>query len=661
MNILICGLAALALGQNLTTFDSDFETALGTAGLTTRTARFDENLLRFFRSGEHMTPIYAACSENPWRVPAFAASVRNELSTTGGRPSDSLSVLARQLGFQVRRTLLGNPNQAEEDRAKKPGALQAILGRYKSLNLIKEVPNLDVVPADTQKAAALILDVLLRVREYRRLAFQRCGNLDALYARLSTAPPDPESTDFDLLLPLYRNVDFGYLYAGGHDLLLACQAASAYVSTVPETQQYSLRIETSMGDVVLAGGSNETYGDNRPTLLHINTGGNDTYVNPARNASASNWASILIDSAGGDRYVSDLELRETAIAKWSKRKGANAPGPCSALFGYAVLIDTEGYDLYRSHRPGLASARFGVAALLDKEGDDVYDAYANGEGFADGGIAVLEDLAGKDSYAGFTQVQGVGLTLGAGMLLDRTGDDTYLANDEVVDFPSAQSAQHNNSMSQGAGYGRRADYLDSHSLAGGLGILYDVEGNDRYSCGVFGQGVGYWEGVGFLWDGGGADTYQGQWYVQGAAAHFSVGYLEDLGGDDKYSALMNMAQGAGHDFSLGFLIDHAGSDSYTAPNLSLGAGNANGIGVFIDVVGDDTYNSAGITLGRAAEAPKGSLRATALTLGLFMDLAGRDTYPASANWAKDAVRVANWTDKTLRPEESQLGIFYDRP
>ena len=58
------------------------------------------------------------------------------------------------------------------------------------------------------------------------------------------------------------------------------------------------------------------------------------------------------------------------------------------------------------------------------------------------------------------------------------------------------------------GNGRRGDYLDGHSLAGGVGILFDQEGIDHYVSGVFGQGVGYWEGVGILWDAAGDDVYQ---------------------------------------------------------------------------------------------------------------------------------------------------------
>lgn len=660
MNSLICALIiAGPLGQS-GGLDADFETALGTAGLTTRSARFDATMLRFFRSGEFATPLYQSCIENPWRIPFISENLRAEASTLAGVPSGLVMTGGRLLGAGTRRTLLGNPNQAEEEAAKKNGALGAILDTLKKDGVVKgNLPSLKNVPKETQQAAALVLGVVRRVVEMRRLAFSRAGSLTDHYDQLATLDEEPEGSKFDILLTLYRSVDLSYLFAGGHDVVRAAETAQTLLGTISADTAYRVEIDTSWGQIVLTGGADDKH-LGKPTLLLIDTGGNDIYINPARNANAGNWASVLIDTNGSDKYLGEGVTADTPISRTADRKNKTAPGPASALFGYSVLIDRAGNDLYRTIGPGLGSATFGVSVLLDKAGDDTYDGYRNSQGYGSFGIGILEDQAGKDSYAAFTQSQGCGLTMGYGMLRDGAGDDKYVANDEQIDFPSAQSAQHNNSMSQGAGYGRRADYSDGHSLAGGVGILFDEKGNDEYSCGVFGQGVGYWEGVGMLWDSDGFDTYSGQWYVQGAAAHFAVGYLEDVAGNDRYTATMNMAQGAGHDFSVGCLIDGGGVDSYKAPNLSLGAGNANGIGILVEMGGNDTYESTGISLGRSAEAAKGSLRTRTLSLGLFMDLGGTDTYPAFAIWAKPSTKVANWMDKGYYPEEGQLGIFWDR-
>lgn len=248
--------------------------------------------------------------------------------------------------------------------------------------------------------------------------------------------------------------------------------------------------------------------------------------------------------------------------------------------------------------------------LLDLQGNDLYDAYAFAQGAGLAGVGALIEREGRDQYACFYESQGFGAVKGFGALIDALGDDVYTAHPMPIEFPSPQTAERNVSMAQGAGYGRRADYLDGRSWAGGVGVLIDVQGNDRYVCGVFGQGVGYWGGVGMLIDLQGDDVREGVWYVQGAGAHFAIGYLEDRLGNDRYLASMNMAMGAGHDFSIGYLIDFDGSDEYNAPSLALGGANANGIGIFVDLAGDDLYQARRneANFGRANPIGRGTLR-----------------------------------------------------
>lgn len=655
---------ALGLAQNPvpTDFDAEFTTALGTVGLTAETARFDPNLLRFFEQGEFRTPFFLSAHENVWRMPFFAQMFRRQLASLPGRPADALSAGAHMAGFGVRRGLLGDPIRRAREAALRPGSLRAALDRMREQGLLRgEEPPLGNVPVAAQQAAALLVEVSLEMIAYRRAALLRVENQGAVFDEVLKAEPrmeDPVWTarERDLL----ARIDLRLLMAAAYDLAHAATEAEVLVRTVSPTQRYDWRVETVWGEIVLTGGSDSSHGE-RPAFVLIDTGGNDTYRNLPATRSVANWVSTVVDTAGNDRYLSDERLAETRIAEFAERRNNRGSlGPGGAVLGFAQLVDSQGDDLYRSHRSGLAAATFGAATLLDRAGDDVYEAYADALAFARFGGAILEDLAGDDSYYGFTQVQGIGLTGGVGLLVDRQGKDRYTAEDTIIEFPSPQSAQHNVSMAQGCGFGRRADYLDAHSLSGGIGILYDQAGDDTYAAGVFAQGVGYWEGIGCLWDDAGNDSYTGQWYVQGASAHFAIGYLEDGDGNDTYTALLNMAQGAGHDFGSGYLIDRGGDDRYQAPNLSLGAGNANGIGVFVDVAGDDTYASSGITLGRGAEAPKGSLRERALTLGVFMDLGGTDTYPPGVDYARNGSRIANWTDRKRQPSESQVGVFWDR-
>jgi hypothetical protein len=656
---ILCSLTMLA--AQTPALEPDLDVALGTVGLTTRTARFDQNLLLFFRQGKFTTPLYDATHENPWRMPFFADNLRRELAAAHLKPQDSLSAGMRMLGFQVRRSLVGNPNATIEEASKKPGALANVLADWKAKGyLTSAVPNVSTLPEEVQSAAALLLFAIPKALDARQLGIRNIGDVTGAYRRLTETPADPQGADFAALEAIYEKIDLAHLGAGAFDLLLACREAQARLGAVPAQVKYDVRLATRWGSIVLTGGSDTTHGEGS-ALLILDTGGNDTYLNHPSNRSEANPIGIVIDGQGNDRYLSDPRLAETSVAKWDQRsKGKFVPGPGGAVLGYSVLVDDQGDDIYRTHRPGIGSARCGVAVVMDRLGKDEFDAYQDGLGFAMFGFGMVDDAAGDDTYLGFNQVQGVGQTMGFGYLVDRAGDDVYTANIDVIDFPSAQSAQHNVNMAQGAGNGRRADYLDGHSLAGGVGLLYDLDGKDRYTCGVFGQGVGYWMGVGMLWDAQGSDTYTGQWYVHGASAHFAVGYLEDEAGNDQYLAGMNMALGAGHDFGFGMLIERAGDDTYKGPNLSLGAGNANGLGLFVDALGNDRYDSTGITLGNAAEAPKNSNRTRGLCLGVFMDLQGDDHYPSGASWAKNATRGPNIKDRGPTPAESQVGVFWDR-
>jgi hypothetical protein len=651
-------LAVLSAPPNL---DADIEVALGTAGLTPKTARFDPTILRFFQAGEFRTPLFSALHEDPWRAPWIVDPFRRQFAAALARPHDSLMTGATMLGLGTRRALLGSPIAFAEERARNPGALEAMLRAMRERGLVRgEPPPLAGVPEGVQRAAALVLDVAMSSVEYRRAAFAAAPGLSDRFAQ--AARDETEFADVGEVkanLRFLRSVDLRLLYAAGHDLAMAAMAAQTIVETTDAELAFDWSVETSWGWITLAGGRPTTH-PNRPVLLTIDTGGDDTYIGAPATRSLSNWLSVVIDTAGDDRYLSDAALAETRVANFERRREKTGFGPGRAMLGVSLVMDRRGDDLYRTHRPGIASAYLGVALVHDAEGADVYEGYSGAQGFGHFGLGLLEDGAGDDQYAVFTHGQGYGGTAGFGAIVDRAGDDTYAANDEVIDFPSPQAAGHNVSMAQGAGNGRRADYLDGSSLSGGVGLLFDLAGNDRYACGVFGQGVGYWEGVGLLWDAQGDDAYRGQWYVQGASAHYAIGYLEDEGGDDRYEALLNMALGAGHDFGTGFLMEGGGNDHYTAPNLSLGAGNANGMGWFVDFGGNDRYESRGITLGQGAEATKGSLRERGICLGVFMDMGGQDTYPEAATWARNATRTVNVTDRGPTAAQSQLGVFWDR-
>jgi hypothetical protein len=210
-------------------------------------------------------------------------------------------------------------------------------------------------------------------------------------------------------------------------------------------------------------------------------------------------------------------------------------------------------------------------------------------------------------------------------------------------------------------FGRRDDAGGTY-MSGGLGVLRDVDGHDRYTCGIFCQASGYWFGTGLLLEGGGDDHYDGEWYAQAGDAHFAVAVLLDERGDDTHNETAvrrNAAVGGGHDFSSAWLIDRDGNDVYRAPNLSLGTGHAGGFGALVDLGGIDDYAAASdLSFGNASiETPGDPARRAAGSVGIFLDRGGLDAHarPTAAPVANDAT----WT-QAVHVGESELGAGLDR-
>jgi hypothetical protein len=636
--------------------------ALGAARLTEQSARFDPSILPFYRQGEFEMPVYQAAYGNPWRTPFLMSAPRRQLVVSGERPAETIGIVSRLIGDGASRDFLGNPISPTIEKTKDPASFTAALNRMKRLGLVAaSVPSPQGVPEEVLRGAALIIESALDAETYRRAAFASVPDIaEAMRKEIEIPLLTDDAAAYQTRIDMARKVEMSYLYAGAQEIATAAAESRRIIGSVGRSADYRYEVDTVWGRISLTGRGVNEHGS-RPIFVAIDTAGDDTWINPACNRSAANWVSVVVDTQGRDFYISDADLRNVRVADWGDRKRpVRQMGPGGAAFGVTALVDFEGDDVYRTATPGLGSATFGCSYLLDAEGNDEYDSRADSIGFGRFGIGIVEDLKGDDRYEGFSQVQGCGQVRGGGVLIDRDGSDTYTANNSQIDFPSAQSRENNLSLSQGTGVGARADYLNGRSLAGGLGILLDVAGDDRYNAGVFAQGTGYWMGVGCLWDLAGSDQYRAFWFGQGAAAHFSVGYLEDGAGSDTYLTQRFLGQGAGHDFGLGILIDTTGSDRYTAGAVSQGAASENGIGFFADLAGEDTYEPAGIALGYAAEAPPGSLRERALALGVFLDLSGQDDYRQSAAWARNGAQSVNWRTRQSLPEQSQLGVFVDK-
>ncbi len=280
-----------------------------------------------------------------------------------------------------------------------------------------------------------------------------------------------------------------------------------------------------------------------------------------------------------------------------------------------LLVAGTGADRHAAKDPAS-----GYLLLVDLGGDDTWEGAHAAALWPARPVSVALDLGGNDGWTAARGIpaQGSGCG-GVGVLLDAAGHDRYSA---------AERAQ---------GWGLL-----------GAGVLLDAAGNDRYSLGAEGQGAALF-GTGLLLDRDGADVYSLLRDGQGYGGPAGAGLLVDLAGDDRYEAerdpgkagrpdaradgrvATSNAQGVGvgrrgdgsdgHSWpgGLGALLDLAGKDRYSAGTWAQGAGFFFGTGLLVDGGGDDTYEATWYAQGSAAHRG----------LGLLLDEAGDDLHVLS--------------------------------
>jgi hypothetical protein len=260
---------------------------------------------------------------------------------------------------------------------------------------------------------------------------------------------------------------------------------------------------------------------------------------------------------------------------------------------------------------------------------------------------------GGDTYTGDFLCEGVGGPRGLGALVDEGGSDLYRANGPT---PSAYGTPAvYQSFSQGVGFGFR------QYAAGGVGMLCDLAGDDRYEAGEFAQGGAYYWSLGVLWDAKGRDLYYGNRYGQGFGVHQAIGALVDDAGDDDYWSMTAASQGAGWDIGCGLLLDGAGNDHYRCDGLGQGAAAQQAIGLHVDLGGADAREATGDAVQGAAGTNEYHFAQTgAFSLGALIDLGGAEDR-CSAPGRANGVTLAPGAADASRAATSKLsGLFVDR-
>jgi hypothetical protein len=477
------------------------------------------------------------------------------------------------------------------------------------------------LPADLEQALSRIVTAIREARRWRDRSLREIPVTDLQHIFFSTTLEESQCDAHTFDQTVY---DAAVAFDGNSAAWGAMLLAQAVEKETPLLLEFTggahaLDIPTPFGRILLSGGGGDTHYAQDCALL-IDLGGNDRYLGVTAASSPSLPVAVTIDCSGDDEYISTHD---------------KAPSQGAGVLGFGMLLDLAGSDRYEADSFSQGCGRFGVGVHYDAEGDDTYRCRSFGQGAGLYGIGILFDRKGSDDYHTVYYAQGYGFSRGLGLLLDAAGDDEYIADDTELTHVGDETPKHNESDAQGYGAGRRGDHTDGHNMSGGLGILDDLDGNDRYSAGVFAQGSGYWFGYGILNDDKGDDEYRGVFFNLGASAHFAIGVLYDNGGNDRSDLVMTLGFGTAHDGSAAFYIDIDGDDSYSMSAaddraVSLGSSLNNSFSLFANIRGNDRYAPVGNTMGYSMARRGGEYAQFGPTTGLFFDIGGNDVYLSGA-------------------------------
>jgi len=402
---------------------------------------------------------------------------------------------------------------------------------------------------------------------------------------------------------------------------------------------------TSYGTIVIGGAGPNTYELDSRFGLVIDLGGNDLYRGTiAASTSEDQGNAVVIDLAGNDTYD-------------------GAPlGLATGRLGVGLLIDHAGDDVYQLDRGSGGAGFGGLGILFDGKGNDVYMGNRLTQGAAIGGLGLLLDSAGNDRYTSYGFAIGFGGPLGVGALVDVAGDDHYQCGDKYPSSYNAQDAPNGkpgdplfqyDCFGLGTGSGQRIltkrPEWQAHNLAGGWGVLLDIEGNDQYQSANFSQGHGYFFGTGLKLDLDGEDHHQAARFGHGSSAHFGAALFIDRHGEDHYgSSGPYYNGGVAWDYGVSLMIDgDKGRDIYMFDHSTgLGIADLNSWSVFIEEGGPDQYRVS-----------RGMGVADSTSLSAFFDLGGTDDYPDLR--ATDVPGTLKRTNGTIQQDVSG-GLFFDK-
>ena len=534
----------------------------------------------------------------------------------------------------------------------------------RSMDRLEDPAGSSEAPQDTsfEKHLGFIVSVLEQARNLRALALQNLSPEDRRFlfeysaqlaenyyihvGELDESSLQKANEDLRFFRLINHQLNYPRLVASAQVLAQLAdeewlgRAAATFMAqgpssrSLPAIQGEVLMVEdTSAGRIIIGGPGPNEYDLGPGIALVIDVGGNDTYRGKiAAPVDIQQGNRVVIDLAGNDTYH------------------ASRQGLATGRLGVGLLIDKEGDDRYHLSL-GTGGAGFaGLGILLDLSGNDLYRGDRLTQGAAIGGLGLLWDSTGNDTHTSFGYAQGFGGPLGIGTLMDGAGDDLYQCGNR---YPSS----YNETDAPGGdpddplfqydgfcmGFGSGTLYRDpqqkASGLAGGWGMMIDVNGDDRYQSANFSQGTGYFFGAGIKLDLAGNDHHAAARYGQGTAAHFGVGLFIDSRGGDHYTSTGPIYNGgSAWDRSVALFID-GGSQADFYHSFGLGHADQGSWSLSIEEGGLDHYLSSQ-DFGVASDN----------SMAGFFDLSGEDEYAGSSRDLKNTVMLL----------DAKGGLFLDR-
>ncbi|MEZ5339764.1 MAG: PDZ domain-containing protein [bacterium] len=307
-------------------------------------------------------------------------------------------------------------------------------------------------------------------------------------------------------------------------------------------------------------------------------------------------------------------------------------------------IDLGGDDFYSNAAGSATGPAHPLGLLIEFGGNDAYESttpYCQGSGSM--GCGLLIDMSGDDSYIGLSWAQGTAF-LGCGALIDYSGDDTYRG----AEFCQAAALFGSAVLFDLSGDDRMDAHMKSQAFGGarGAALLLDASGDDeryakgRYPTSYEDDGIfdswsqGCAQGFRNIASGGiagivdleGSDYNEAGNFSQGGGYYFGYGFFHDVGQDADHYVGSRYNQGFCAHQAVGVFLEEGGNDWYqTRQSVSQGLAWDESCTVFIDYNGNDRYEGGG-GFSQAASAHN--------SICLMWDMLGDDVYDYPAGQAR---------------------------